>query len=58
MTDEGEGVGDMRASAGCEVLVEWADRRETFPSNFCIVYTCFSIRFCAKHVFFKAGMEG
>lgn len=34
VTDEGDGVGATRASAGCEVLVDWADGRETFPSNF------------------------
>lgn len=32
-SDGGKGVGDLRASAGCEVVVDGADRRETFPSN-------------------------
>ena len=31
--DVGEGVGDMRGSAGCEVVVDGPDRRESFPSN-------------------------
>lgn len=33
VTDEGEGVGDMRASTGCEVVVDCTDRREACLSN-------------------------
>lgn len=35
-SDWGEGVGVTRASAGCEVVVDWADRRESFFLEFAL----------------------
>lgn len=55
-------MGDMRGSAGCEVVVDWAERRD-FPLKFALFswmsasLTHAQAAVSVSDIFFKVGME-